>query len=269
VNSLSRNSRNECGILNANFNQVQDYNALRKAKSAYIPNSHQRRARTVYNNQNEYEMYELNFEKTAAPSARSSNNRLLFRNNMADSYRSADGTIYKHYKLIDTDNVQVKEAEYPTKNVIHIPGKYHEYYRQWLNLNQVPKNLQHKFGSKQTAKLLENEIKVNDTLSQIHNRGMEKKSIKDDPCSVRNDDGKDESSESVCDYYDLGNHLRHVISHGYPDASLIKSSFKESVHNESVSQQYLSDWSNVESPYRRKKDWLSKYEFYFFSQRNS
>jgi hypothetical protein len=69
----------------------------------------------------------------------------------------------------------------------------------------------------------------------------------------------------------LSNHLRHCVSHGYP--VLIRKSYKESVHNADVSKEYLADPRNLESPYRRKKDWLGKFmihliiNVYFFPHR--
>lgn len=68
--------------------------------------------------------------------------------------------------------------------------------------------------------------------------------------------------KSVATYYDLSNHLRHAVSRGYPKAS--RQSHKQSVHNLQVSKMFLAEKENVDSPYRRQKDWLSKFFFINF-----
>lgn len=234
---------------------------MRKAKSAYIPNSTSRRQRIVYDNVKDYEERNSPIDSskyvTSRHNSRSSACKSAVHRSplVPDTYLAADGTVHKQYV---NDGLHVSEADHPTKNVIHIPGKYHEHYRQWLSVDEVPLNLKHKFGTQQTSELLKDELKVHDTLSHIHNRGhVDKKSIKDDSDELVPEMlPTDEPSESIRDYYDLGNHLRYVIGHGYPLPNL--TSQKEYVHNANVSKEYLSDWSNVESPYRRKKDWLSK-----------
>ena len=67
---------------------------------------------------------------------------------------------------------------------------------------------------------------------------------------------EEELSDSVATYYDLSNHLRHAISRGYPSAS--HTSQKQDVHNLELSREFFTDKNNVDSPHRRKKDWLCK-----------
>jgi len=164
-------------------------------------------------------------------------------------YKSAIGTEYKTYY---ENGFKVQEINPPTKNVIHVPGEYHELYRQYVTLDEVPSNIRAKFGSKNTESLLKDQLKVHDTLSEIHNQSLVKKIDK----STSRESTRTSPHKIDNDYYDLSNHLRHCVSHGYP--VLIRKSFKESVHNADVSKEYLADPRNLESPYRRKKDWLGK-----------
>ena len=69
----------------------------------------------------------------------------------SQNYRSADGTQFKH---ITSNGLQTTVIDYPSKNVIHIPGKYHELYRTSVEINEIPQNIKHKFGSIQTEQLL-------------------------------------------------------------------------------------------------------------------
>jgi hypothetical protein len=58
-----------------------------------------------------------------------------------------------------------------------------------------------------------------------------------------------EKKQEINQYYDLGNHLRFSICHGYPE--IITKSSKELCHNGEISKIYLSDPKNVNSIYRR------------------
>lgn len=172
-----------------------------------------------------------------------------------ESYKAADGTIFK---LFHTTDGVTKEANYPTKNVIHVPGKYHELYRQWASSDEIPQNIRHKFGTYDTEKLLGDKIKVHDTLSKIHNTGIIKKKSKEEENEL-NLNSK-ENNLLVDEYYDLGNHLRHAIGHGYP--TVYQTGHRESVHNGDVNKKHMENWKkNVITPHRRKTDWLSKLNF--------
>jgi hypothetical protein len=87
-------------------------------------------------------------------------------------YKSAIGTEYKTYY---ENGFKVQEINPPTKNVIHVPGEYHELYRQYVTLDEVPSNIRARFGSKNTESLLKDQLKVHDTLSEIHNQSLVKK----------------------------------------------------------------------------------------------
>ena len=67
---------------------------------------------------------------------------------------------------------------------------------------------------------------------------------------------KEESRKSK-DYYDIGNYIRHTVCHGYP--TVYRKSTKELDYNEDINKNYLSDIKNIDSRYRRKKDWLGKW----------
>jgi hypothetical protein len=176
-----------------------------------------------------------------------------------ENYVAADGTQYKIYNA--PSGHTVKEVNCPTRNIIHVPGKYHEHYRSTVVESEMPQNIKHKFkarlGGDHAAELLKNQLKVHDTISEIQNSGIIKKNDKtDDVMNAKNVEFKME--KKLSDYYDLGNHLRHAISHGYP--SVYKVSHKEDVHNNDVSKEYLSEWDlNVKSPWRRRKDWIGNY----------
>lgn len=88
---------------------------------------------------------------------------------MYNIYRAADGTVYRHYHK---DNADTIVANYPTKNVIHVPGRYHEHYRQWATFDEIPTNIKAKFGTNDTKELLKDELRVHDTLSEIYNAGI-------------------------------------------------------------------------------------------------
>jgi hypothetical protein len=92
---------------------------------------------------------------------------------------------------------------------------------------------------------------VHDTLSKIYNSGIIKK--KEKPNSIENENEIASSSENkkeINQYYDLGNHLRFSIGHGYPE--VITKSSKELCHNADINKLYLSDPKNFTSTYRRK-----------------
>ena len=174
-----------------------------------------------------------------------------------DSYVAADGTEYKIYN--GPSGHTVKEVNCPSRNVIHVPGKYHEHYRNTVVNDEVPQNIKHRFRTEQTNELLKDQLKVHDTLSHIQNSGIIKKNDKteDEPGATLGEVDRLKAERSVSDYYDLGNHLRHIVCHGYP--TVIKQSHKETVHNNELSKEYLADWKqNVESPWRRRKDWIGK-----------
>lgn len=91
---------------------------------------------------------------------------------------------------------------------------------------------------------------------------MNRKNVKDPETNRINSDDETSSAidTSVATYYDLSNHLRHAVSRGYPKSA--RKSHKQTVHNLELSQMFLADKENVESPYRRKKDWLCKMLIY-------
>lgn len=177
-------------------------------------------------------------------------------------YKAADGT---QYKYTNVDGFKTTVIDYPSKNVIHVPGKYHELYRSSVDSSEVPQNIRHKFGTNQTEQLLSDPLKVHDTLSHIQNLGSIKKHDKFAPDEAPSDLFKQLNISAAAsakkipgtDYYDLGNYLRHSICHGYP---LIDSTTTtKSSYTEMVSKEHLSDASNIQSPYRRHKDWLGKW----------
>jgi hypothetical protein len=109
-------------------------------------------------------------------------------------------------------------------------------------------NIKAKFGRKQTSQLLDDQIKVHDTLSKILNRGSFRKVSK---LNI-NESDKIEKNE----YYELGAYLRHSFCHGNPKT--IRKSTTSLAHNSTQSKDFFSDRENFDSPYRRKKDWLSR-----------
>lgn len=237
--------------------QVQDYNNLRKFNSSFEATQIEK-PKEVFLNEASYKLNEnslnsASFKVRPGSSSLLNSNANQFLN--AEIYKAADGTIYKHYK--SPTGALIREIEYPTKNVIHVPGKYHEHYRQYASTEEIPQNIRHKFGTKQTDELLQDTIKVHDTLSKIHNTGIIKKNNKPKENDLKLN--QKESDLLVSTYYDLGNTLRHAIGHGYP--TVYKTGHKETVHNQDVNKNFLSDWKDVESPHRRKKDWLSNYLF--------
>jgi hypothetical protein len=180
-------------------------------------------------------------------------------------YLAADGT---QYRKVVTDGVAQTTIDFP-KNALHIPGKYHELYRHSVLSHEIPQNLRHKFGSQDTEQLLEDQIKVHDTLAHIQNTGIIKKVDRTannrTPFEMSNDVILNNGiKNSKCDdYYDLGNYLRHAVGHGYPMVNARGTTSFD--FNLKINQDYLADKSNYESANRRKKDWLGKGDknFYF------
>ena len=179
-----------------------------------------------------------------------------------DCYTSADETIYKHYT--GPNRSRIEEVDYPTKNVIHVPGKYHELYRQSATFDEIPQNLKHKFRAQSTSELLKDEIKVHDTLAKIYNVGVNKKFDHqvDEKKEIDTIARASTAVDKYRDYNDLGHLLRHTVAHGNP--TVYHTGLKEEVHNDEVSKLYLSDQKNIDSPYRRKTDWLSKHFLVYF-----
>lgn len=244
---------------NPNTNQVEDYNSLRKVKSTF-EFTHRRKPKEQFSNMNSYQMMgdilssNVRNKNFKDPTITLKPNATRFENlpEHVEYYKSADGT---QYKIYNAPGHAVKEIDYPSKNVIHVPGKYHELYRQSATSEEVPQNIKHKFGSRTTNELLKDELKVHDTLSFLNNSGINKKNDKTENGTAAIDLNKPNALDTQFSvYYDIGNHLRHAVCHGWP--TVVKKSSKEEVHNAELSKEFLSDPKNVESPWRRKKDWL-------------
>jgi hypothetical protein len=238
--------------------QVEDYNSMRKTKSS-LAFQNRRKDTEVFSSISNYKLNGniLNNYSTFQPSASFITPRLDDEPNLqfVENYVSADGTEYKIYNA--PSGHTVKQVNCPTRNIIHVPGKYHEHYRNTVVESEVPQNIKHKFRAVHADELLKDQLKVHDTLSQIQNSGIIKKNDKtEDVMNSNNIEFKME--KKLSDYYDLGNHLRHAISHGYP--TVYKVSHKEDVHNNDVSKEYLSEWDlNVKTPWRRRKDWIGNF----------
>jgi len=239
---------------------ANDFNYLRKSKSYYDYNKRQNLNNLKSHYKNLGTIMDLRSNSQQIKSLRPDLN-LKESYNLPDNqhYKSADGTQYKYSNV---DGFQTTIIDYPSKNVIHVPGKYHELYRSSVDSSEVPQNIRHKFGTNTTEKLLSDPLKVHDTLSHIQNLGTIKKHDKFAP-----DEGPSELFKQLntaaaskvipgTDYYDLG----HSICHGYPVVASADSTTTRSSYNEAVSKEHLTDWeSNVKSPYRRHKDWLGKW----------
>jgi hypothetical protein len=181
--------------------------------------------------------------------------------NGVDQYLAADGTTYKLYSG-PTGN-GIKEVNCPTRNILHVPGKYHEHYRNTLVESEIPQNIKHKFrlSGLKSFDLTRDQLKVHDTLTHIQNGGIIKKNdkIADSQFQIQIDNTAGANGK-LSDYYDLGNHLRHAIAHGYP--TVHEKSHNGRVYNEDVSKQFLDEavWSeNVQTPWRKRKDWIGKW----------
>lgn len=258
--SLNRDKQASLAKRTTNPIQINDYNRLRQTQTSMYYADHQRRD---YDPTRSYKLHNrlLNLNNSR-PTTSMPNTSRGCPPNSTNCYQAADGTIYKKY-LNPANNQIIEEIDYPTKNVIHVPGKYHELYRQWATYDEIPNNLKHKFRSDQTAKLLQDEIKVHDTLAKIYNTGVAKKNNKDESevKQIEQIVNKTPHGETVIiddskhkDYNELGHLLRHTVSHGNPIT--YRSGLKEEVHNGDVSKIYFADEKNLDSPYRRKTDWL-------------
>lgn len=261
INAINFNRKSNSQLI-TNDPHVGNYNTLRKSATTFHTylNKRPKKKTEIYDSLNSYELngdiFDLksnrsNYSNNSSKTANYNNSQQILKLNR-NTYRGADGTTYRHY---ETDTHYIQETDYPTKNVIHIPGRYHELYRQTLTAKEVPTNIRHKFGTKDTTQLLDDQLKVHDTLSKIYNSGIIKQHQKPEP--VNQEKIIEKKNNEIQQYYDLGNHLRFAICHGYPEAIKKNQSSNEKVHNELVSKEYLSDIKNIESPFRRKRDWLS------------
>ena len=170
----------------------------------------------------------------------------------ADFYTSADGC---QYKKIESDGMIQTTIDYP-KNALHIPGEYHELYRHSAISEEIPQNIRHKFGTRDTHNLLRDQVRVHDTLSVIQNAGIIKKvdKSKQEDFSEHKQFLKTQhaTSNKNEDYLDLGNYLRHAVCHGYPLVNSKGTTFYD--YTPEINKEFLSDKSNYTSPYRRTKD---------------
>ncbi len=125
------------------------------------------------------------------------------------------------------------------------------------NINSC--NLRHKFGDQDINDVLKDQVKVHDTLSLIQNAGIIKKA--DQAISqpdlrsglVKNNDYYRKNE----DYLDLGNYLRHAICHGFPIMGLRSTTSYD--FNPNINKEYLSDKMNIDSKYRKRKDYHGKF----------
>ena len=126
--------------------------------------------------------------------------------------------------------------------------------------------MKHKFGTNDTNDLLKDQVKVHDGLSSIQNKGIIKKNDKTKIIEFDNNEvrlEKYETGKSNEDYLDLGNHLRHTVSHGYPMVNCKSTTYYD--FNSDISKKFLTEKNNYTSSNRRTKDWLSKFLFKVFA----
>jgi hypothetical protein len=243
--------------------QINDYNSLRRSRtSMYFPDNRKQ-------SHTDTKSFALHNDllDTKSPSRQLINsNRLSSRRRECqpgeNCYKSADGTVYKRY--VDENNIVTEHIDPPTKNVIHVRGKYHEQYRQSADFEEIPQNIKHKFGTNNTRELLKDEVKVHDTLAKIYNDGVNKKQNRENEevTEIRGiqevfSRGSSRPTDPHKDYNELGNLLRHAVQRG--QTTVYDMGHIKEWHNEEVSKLYLSDKKNIDSPYRRKTDWLSKF----------
>jgi hypothetical protein len=235
--------------LNLNIQQVNEFNNIRKLKKSFEVAGENNNN----NNNNYYYYYPKNLLAHRPTTA------LLNLPKTNDFHHSADGTNYITY---ENGNYKYKIADYPNENSVYIPGTYRELYRTSLVDNEVPLNIKAKFGSKQTSQLLDDQVKVHDTLSRILNRGCFRKSSNNSLMHRQDDAAVGVAERKKSDYTELGAYLRHSFCNGNPKP--VKKSTTKLVHNSALSKEFLSDKKNFDSPHRRKKDWLSKKIDFFF-----
>lgn len=172
----------------------------------------------------------------------------------SEFYNSANGC---QYKKIESDGITQTTIDFP-KNSLHIPGEYHELYRHSVVSSEIPQNIRHKFGTHDTNYLLNDQVRVHDTLSSIQNAGIIKKVDKskqeDYPEYKHFLKTQHALAKRNEDYLDLGNYLRHAVCHGYPVVNSKGTTFYD--FNPETNKKYLSDRSNYTSLYRRTKDEL-------------
>jgi hypothetical protein len=265
----SQNNNNNNNLISfrngdSNYDSLEGYNRLRKSKSAFQMNSKlksQHNDNVFYRNLNNYRL-----TGSIAPHCqpiytddkmkrRPMNDKYVnyyMQMPTIDSFKSANGTKITR-KLNKNEDSIVDIIDYPYKNVIHSPGEYHEHYRMTVRSEEVPQNIRHKYGTKITQQLLDDQLKVHDTITTLQNVGNQKKNIKTEetPTELQMKRKKD---ESIKGYYDLSNVTRHSICRGlsFPTTT----STKETDYNKQISEEYFADSHNLDSPYRRKKDWL-------------
>lgn len=177
--------------------------------------------------------------------------------NSGSIYTSANGITYER---TSSDGVVQTTLDFP-KNALDIPGKYHELYRHSVVSDEIPQNIRHKFGSKDTKQLLADQVKVHDTLSSIQNAGIIKKVDRTKSTSYLNTDKimveKYSPAHKNEDYLDLGNYLRHAVCRGFPLVNSKGTTFYD--YNPDTSKKFLHDKDNFQNANRRTKDWLGNW----------
>lgn len=224
-----------------NERKVNNFNSLRKSNIKYESNE------VVESNQSNQRRH-IGYT-SAYPTLRDTD--LLPNEN--SFYTSGDGT---QYKKIDSDGCIQTTVDFP-KNALHIPGKYHELYRHSVVSSEIPQNLRHRFGTKDTNELLIDQVKVHDTLSSIQNSGIIKKVDRTKENEMDKYRTRNNPKNKNEDYLDLGNYLRHTVSHGYPMVDSRGTTFYD--YSPDTNQKFLSDKNNYTSPHRRTKDYLGKW----------
>ena len=97
-------------------------------------------------------------------------------------------------------------------------------------------------------------MKVHDTLSSIQNSGIIKKVDRTKENEMDKYRTRNNPKNKNEDYLDLGNYLRHTVSHGYPMVDSRGTTFYD--YSPDTNQKFLSDKNNYTSPHRRTKDYL-------------
>lgn len=247
MNGLKMEGRSKTNLtLKSQEDKVNNYNSLRKSNIKYETNY---MVESDHANQKNLVIYSPSSKNTLKESS-------IFPNE-CEFYKSADGTQYK--RMGTGDGCIETTVDFP-KNVLHIPGKYHEHYRHCVVAEEIPQNLKAKFGSKHTEYLLKDQVKVHDTLSAIQNHGIIKKVDKTKSEHYENDDRMSNPrapGNKNEDYLDLGNYLRHAVCHGYPTINARGTTFYD--YNPETNREFLSDKDNYTKQNRRTKDWLGKW----------
>ncbi len=117
---------------------------------------------------------------------------------------------------------------------------------------EIPQNIRHKFGTNETEKLLQDQLKVHDTLSNIQNKGINKKVDKSLSCD--NNVVNRKNLNGNMNLIDFSTSCSPYVAHENP--FMYSKSTTAVDFNADINKEYLSDKKNLSPNHRQRLDSL-------------